>query len=300
MIIYILQTLAGIIAGGTSLSSTEQIEFSHPSNRKEEGGGPILNLYVYDIRESKQIQHSGRQVERKLTEARQVESKLEKSTQTASLNWSPTWFDVSMLLTAWDRTALGEHYLLSQALGVLLRHRALKEEFLVPELRGYGNLNMTVAVEPQIEAGSLWSALTIALRPALYLMVTVPVVPQVSPVYLVWQRTIGVDNNFQPELELENASVHKNGSIESFTKRVVVAGIVKNAVTNLPMKEAKVEVIGTKESTTTNKQGLFYFEELRNGNYVLQINSPGYLPLQVNALVDGSSCTFKEISLNPA
>lgn len=292
MIIYILQTLAEILAGGTSLSSTEQIEFSHPSNRKEEGGGPILNLYVYDIRESKQIQHSGRQVERKLTQA----------LQPASVNWSPTWFDVSMVLTAWDRTALGEHYLLSQALGILLRHRALKEEFLVPELRGYGNLNMTVAVEPQIEAGSLWSALTIALRPALYLMVTVPVEPQVSPVFLVWQRTIGVQSNFQPELELENGSVHRNGSasIETFTKRVVVAGIVKNAVSNLPMKEAKVEVIGMKKSATTNKEGLFYFEELRNGNYVLQINSPGYLPRQVNALVDGLSCTFKEISLNPA
>ncbi|MEH2423256.1 MAG: Pvc16 family protein [Nostoc sp.] len=290
MIIFILQTLAGILAGGTSLSSTEQIEFSHPSNRKEEGGGSILNLYVYDIRESKQIQHSGRQVERKLTQA----------LQPASVNWSPTWFDVSMLLTAWDRTALSEHYLLSQALSLLLRHRALKEEFLVPELRGYGNLNMTVAVEPQIEAGSLWSALTIALRPALYLMVTVPVEPQVSLVSLVWQRTIGLQNNFQPELELENGSVYRNGSIESFTKRVVVAGIVKNAVTNLPMKETKVKVIGTEKSTTTNKEGLFYFEDLRNGNYVLQINSPGYLPRQVNALVDGLSCTFKEISLNPA
>jgi Pvc16 N-terminal domain/Carboxypeptidase regulatory-like domain len=289
MIIFILQTLAGILAGGTSLSSTEQIEFSHPSNRKEEGGGPILNLYVYDIRESKQIQHSGRQVERKLTQA----------LQPASVNWSPTWFDVSMLLTAWDRTALGEHYLLSQALGILLRHRAIKEEFLVPELRGYGNLNMTVAVEPQIEAGSLWSALTIALRPALYLMVTVPVEPQVSLVSLVWQRTIGLQNNFQTELELENGSVHRNGSIESITKRVVIAGIVKNAVTNLPMKEAQVEVIGMKKSTTTNQEGLFYFEELRNGNYVLQINNPGYLPRQVNALVDGLSCTFKEISLNP-
>ncbi|MEH1926941.1 MAG: Pvc16 family protein [Nostoc sp.] len=290
MIIFIIQTLAGILAGGTSLSSTEQIEFSHPSNRKEEGGGPILNLYVYDIRESKQIQHSGRQVERKLTQA----------LQPASVNWSPTWFDVSMLLTAWDRTALGEHYLLSQALSLLLRHRALKEEFLVPELRGYGNLNMTVAVEPQIEAGSLWSALTIALRPALYLMVTVPVEPQVSLVSLVWQRTIALQNNFQPELELENASVHTNGSIESFTKRVVVAGIVKNAVTNLPMKEAKVQVIGTEKSATTNQEGLFYFEDLRNGNYLLQIKSPGYLPRQINALVDGLSCTFKEISLDPA
>jgi hypothetical protein len=284
MIIFILQTLAEILAGGTSLSRTEQIEFSHPSNRKEEGGGPILNLYVYDIRESKQIQHSGKQVERKL----------KQTLQPASVNWSPTWFDVSMVLTAWDRTALGEHYLLSQALGILLRHRALKEEFLVPELRGYGNLNMTVAVEPQIEAGSLWSALTIALRPALYLMVTVPVEPQMSLVSLVWERTFRLTNNFD-----DNQSENRNGTIETITKRIVVAGIVRNATTNRPMKETEVKVIGTQKSAITNKEGLFYFEELRNGNYILEITSSGYLPCRVNALVDGLTCTFKEISLNP-
>ncbi len=64
MLIFVLQTLAEILAGGTSLTSTEQIDFSHPSNRREEGAGPTFNLYIYDIRESKQFQQSGRQVER--------------------------------------------------------------------------------------------------------------------------------------------------------------------------------------------------------------------------------------------
>ncbi|BAZ16675.1 hypothetical protein NIES4071_85530 [Calothrix sp. NIES-4071] len=285
MLIFILQTLAEILAGGTSLTSTEQIEFSHPSNRKEEGGGAILNLYIYDIRESKQIQHSGRQVERKLSQA----------LQPVSVNWSPTWFDVSMVLTAWDRTALGEHYLLSQALTLLLRHRALKEEFLVPELRGNGNLNMTVAVEPQIEAGSLWSALTIPLRPALYLTVTVPVEPQMSLASLVWERNFRFTNNF--DYQNENAS--RNGTIETVTKRIAIAGIVRNAVTNLPMNGCEVKVIGTQKSTTSNKDGLFYFEQLRNGSYILEVSYQGCLPCQVNALVDGLVCSFKEISLNP-
>ena len=155
MLIFVLQTLAEILAGGTSLSSTEQIDFSHPSNHKGEGVGSTLNLYVYDIRESKQMQHSGRQVERKT-----------RDLQSAPVKWSPTWFDISILLTTWDRTAFGEYHLMSEAIGVLLRHRSLREEFLVSELRGYGNLNMTVSVEPQIEPGTLWSALTIPLRPS--------------------------------------------------------------------------------------------------------------------------------------
>ncbi|BDI15737.1 hypothetical protein ANSO36C_15390 [Nostoc cf. commune SO-36] len=90
MLIFVLQTLAEILAGGTSLTSTEQIDFSHPGNRREEGAGPTLNLYIFDIRESKQVQHSGRQVERKLTRA----------LQPATVNWAPAWFDVFATLNS--------------------------------------------------------------------------------------------------------------------------------------------------------------------------------------------------------
>lgn len=278
MLIFVLQTLAEILAGGTSLTSTEQIDFSHPSNRKEEGAGPTLNLYIYDIRESKQMQHSGRQVERRLTRA----------LQPADVNWSPTWFDISILLTVWDRTALGEHHLMSQALTVLLRHRLLREEFLVSELRGYGNLNMTVSLEPQLEAGSLWSALTIPLRPALYLMVTVPFVQDKKPVHLVWERIFQMQNQVG------------SGSVETITRQVVIAGVVNSALTNQPLVEAEIKVMGTQKSTNSSKEGLFYFENLSLGNYILLLSCQGYLPLQVNVLVDSQTCNFKEILLTPA
>ncbi|MCC5632289.1 Pvc16 family protein [Nostoc sphaeroides CHAB 2801] len=278
MLIFLLQTLAGILAGGTSLTSTEQIDFSHPSNRKEEGAGATLNLYIYDIRESKQMQHSGRQIERRLT----------RTLQPKNVHWSPSWFDISMLLTVWDRTALGEHHLMSEAITVLLRHRLLREEFLVSELRGYGNLNMTVSLEPQIEAGSLWSALTIPLRPALYIMVSIPFEPESSSVPLVLERI------FQMQNQLEN------GSIETITKKVVIAGVVRSAVTNQPLLEAEIKVMGTEKSTNSNKEGLFYFENLSRGNYILLLNCPGYLPIQVNVLVDSENCNFKEILLTPA
>ncbi|MGB3655923.1 MAG: Pvc16 family protein [Rivularia sp. (in: cyanobacteria)] len=278
MLIFVLQTLAEILAGGTSLTSTEQIDFSHPSNHKEAGVGPTLNLYVYDIRESKQMQHSGRQVERKLTQ----------TIQSAPVKWFPTWFDISILLTAWDRTAFGEYHLIGEAITVLLRHRLLREEFLVSELRGYGNLNMTVAVEPQLEAGSLWSALTIPLRPALYLMVTVPFVPESNVVPLVLERIFDMQNQFG------------NGSVETITRKVAIAGVVKSALTNQPLLEAEIKVAGTQKSASSTKEGLFYFENLSLGNYILLLNCQGYLPLQVNILVDSENCNFKEILLTPA
>lgn len=278
MLILVLQTLAEILAGGTSLTSTEQIEFSHPSNRREEGGGSTLNLYIYDIRESKQLQQSGRQVERKLT----------RGLQPATVSWSPNWFDVSLVLTAWDRTTLGEHHLLGEALTVLLRHRSLREEFLVPELRGYGNLSMTVSVDPTIEVGSLWSALTIPLRPALYLTMTVPFEAQSTSVPLVWDRIIQLQNQYT------------NGTVEAIAKQIAIAGVVKSAVTNLPLDATEVRVMGTEKTITSNKEGLFFFEDLRLGNYVLTLNCPGYLLQNVNVLVDSPSCTFKEILLTPA
>ncbi|OUL19246.1 Pvc16 family protein [Nostoc sp. 106C] len=278
MLIFVLQTLAEILAGGTSLTSTEQIDFSHPSNRREEGAGPTLNLYVYDIRESKQFQQSGRQVERKPS----------RGLQPTSVSWSPNWFDVSMLITAWDRTALGEHHLLSEALTVLLRHRSLQEDYLVPELRGYGNLSLTVALDPAIEIGSLWSALNVPLRSALYVTAMIPVEPQSTLVPLVWERIFNLQNQLS-----------ENGNSTVVTRRVAIAGMVKSAVTNLPLLSAEVTVQRTKKSAVSNKEGLFFFEDIRIGNYVLTVNCPGYLPQNVNVLVDSQSYSFKEILLTP-
>ncbi|MBD2354952.1 DUF4255 domain-containing protein [Tolypothrix sp. FACHB-123] len=278
MLIFVLQTLAEILAGGTSLTSTEQIDFSHPSNRREEGAGPTLNLYVYDIRESKQFQQSGRQVERKAS----------RSLQPTSVGWSPNWFDVSMLLTAWDRTALGEHHLLSEALTVLLRHRSLQEDYLVPELRGYGNLSLTVALDPPIEIGSLWSALNVPLRSALYITAMIPVEPQTTLVPLVYERIFNLQNQLS-----------ENGNGTVVTRRVAIAGMVKSAVTNLPLTTAEVTIQRTKKSAISNQEGLFFFEDIRLGNYVLTVNCPGYLPQNVNVLVDSQSYSFKEILLTP-
>lgn len=279
MLIFVLQTLAEILAGGTSLTSTEQIDFSHPGNIREEGREAILNLYVYDIRESKQLQHSGRQVERKSAQ---------RGLQSVAVNWSPSWFDVSMLLTAWDRTTLGEHLLLTEALTLLLRHRSLREEFLVPELRDYGNLSMTVSLEPPIEVGSLWSALAIPLRPALYLTVSVPFETRVASVPLVWERIIRTQNQWQ-----------ENGNGAVVTKRVAIAGIIKNSVTNLPIASVKVTVIGTEKSTLSNQEGLFFFEDLDLGKYILKLNCPDYSPQNVNVLVDSPNYIFKTILLTP-
>ena len=278
MLIYVLQSLAQILAGGTSLVSTEQIDFNHLGNRREESTMPTLNLYVYDIRESRQLQHSGRQVDRKAS----------RNLQSANVSWTPDWFDVSILLTAWDRTALGEHYLISEALSLLLRHRSIQEQFLAPELRRYGNLSMSVALEPPIEVGSLWSALNVPLRPALYLTVAVPIDSQQNSIPMVWERIVSLNN-----------LLDKQGDCAVITKKVAIAGLVKNETTNLPISEVGIIVAGTEKSTESNDEGLFFFDNLSTGNYVLVLDYPGYSSQNVNVLVETEGYSFKEILLRP-
>jgi Pvc16 N-terminal domain/Carboxypeptidase regulatory-like domain len=279
MLISVLQTLAEILAGGTSLTSTEQIDFSRPGSRRDEGAGTLLNLYFYDIRESKQVQHSGRQVERKLSEG---------GLQTANVNWSPNWFDVSLLVTAWDRTTLGEHHLLSEALNLLLRYRSIQEEFLAPGLRGFGNLSLSVSATPPIELGALWSALSVPLRPALYLTVTVPFEAQSTSRPLVWERIMSLSSGPQ-----------KNGNGKILTRRVSIAGIIKSAVTSLPLAATEVSVTGIERSTQSNEEGLFFLDNIHPGNYVLTLNCPGYTSQHCNVLVDNQTYPFKEVLLTP-
>jgi hypothetical protein len=275
MLTSILQTLAELLAGGTTLTSTEQIDFSHPADLKDRSAGPLLNLYLYDIRESKH-QRSSKQVAGHIAES---------NCSNTIVACPANWFDVSILLTASDRTTLGGHHLLSEALSLLLRHHLLREEFLAPNLRGQGNLSLTVSLDPPIEIGGLWSALAVPLRPALYLTVAVPFEPQIPA---LWEQASGKQNAWQ-ETQISNA----------IAKHIVIAGIVKNAVTTQSLAEVKVSLLGTEKAVISNSKGIFFFEDLNFGNYILQLSGPGYQVQNCNVLVDSSTYTFKEILLNP-
>lgn len=143
MIPAIVWTLAEILVRGTSLVGTEQIDFGHPGEQREQR--PALNLYCYDLRERKE-----------------------------GVGGGPYWCDVSFVITAWDWTALGEQRLLSEALAQLIRHRPLGEAVLAESLRGHGALPLTVFSSETVCAVSLWTALGVPLRPAVLVTVSAP------------------------------------------------------------------------------------------------------------------------------
>jgi len=162
MIPAVAQTLANLLAGGTSLINTEQIDFSHPGLRQDIR--PVLNLYCYSIQENNRMPPS---------RGHKMQGLNAHRTNKAIAN-SAVWFDVSFLLIAWDHTALGEQQLLSEALALLLRHSVLPENFRPPALRDYGILPMHVSASKLANVPAFWGALGISLRPALNVTVTIP------------------------------------------------------------------------------------------------------------------------------
>ena len=275
----ILQTLAEIVAGGTMLGSTEQIDFSHPSNLIDRERTSSLNLYLYDFRLSPRIANNGRQVERSF----------DGTNPRADIRSAPSWFDVSILVTAYDRTVLGEHSLLTDVLSLLLRCPLLREEFLTPDLRGHGNLMLSVTNDPPIDIASLWNSLSISIRPAIYLTVTVPL--------SVWRKTT-VPLVIERQLKV-NDSIPATGKSETVA-RLALVGIVRNALTSKPLKGIRVVIEGTEKSVSSNNQGYFFFENLKSGNYALQFKRLGYQDQTCNVLVDGESCSPKEVFLTPS
>ncbi|MDZ4877422.1 MAG: hypothetical protein CLLPBCKN_006857 [Chroococcidiopsis cubana SAG 39.79] len=278
MLTSILQVLAENLAGGiTTLTNTEQIDFSHPVNISDQNRDCLLNVYLYDIRKSKQMQHSqGWDVKRHFTEGK------------AEVSPWPTWFDISIIITAIDRTnTLGEYRLFYEALSFCLQHKSLPEQLLPLELQGYGDLLMDV-LDPPIEIGGLWSALSAPLRPTIHLTMTVPiVVGKKEEPYLVTQRVFGMQHS--------SSEATKSQS----TRRVSIVGIIKNRKTKEPIAEVEVALLGTEKSVTSDSQGLFSFENLRDGNYKLRLSCRGYESLNCNVLVENGTHTFKEVLLTP-
>lgn len=276
----ILQTLAEMLTNGTVLTSTEQIDFGHPASLENSNRDLSLNLYLYDVRISKKMPNHGRQVERHFDESRQV----------ADISRAPSWFDISIVITARDRTLLGEHRLLSETLMLLMRSRMLREEFLTPDLRGHGNLPLSITNDPPIDVGSLWSSLSIPIRPAIYLTVTVPFnVWRKTTVPLVTERHFGVNN-----------SVPATSKSRSKTQKAAIAGIVKNTLNSQPLKRVRVLLQGTEQSAISNEEGYFIFENLSSGNYILHLKRFGYQFKTCNVIADGKSCIPKEILLMPS
>ncbi|WOD37076.1 Pvc16 family protein [Nodosilinea sp. E11] len=158
MISAIAQAVANILASGTCLTSTEQIDFGYPG-RLGRDHKPCLNLYHYEI-QSAQGHYS--------------ETSHEVNADGRSQARSPLWFDLFFALMVQDHTALGEQHMLSESLTLLLQYPYIPARFLSPPLQAYEALPLSVVPMTLMAQPTFWSAIGIPLRPALQIMVTTP------------------------------------------------------------------------------------------------------------------------------
>lgn len=168
MIPVIAKNLAQILVDGTSLSSTEQIDFSPPST--DLIGQSALTIYCYNIQESRSSGSDALQLWGcNAPFMTQIDFK------------SLRWFELSFLISAWDYTVLGEQQLLSEALLSLINHPSLPLTLLLPELQIVEELPLEISSAPTIDPVMLWYSLGLPIRPAVYLAIKVPILPRAGP-----------------------------------------------------------------------------------------------------------------------
>ncbi|MFG2625319.1 DUF4255 domain-containing protein [Streptomyces sp. NPDC048473] len=135
---------------------------------------PMVNLYLYDIREDMRRRERG------------LHNEYDERGAIIARRRPPRFFKLSYLITAWTKRPEDEHRLLSSLLGCLLRYEALPPERLTGTLAEIGAaVPMSIALPPPEDRSfaDVWSALGGELKPSLDLVISVPVTA--SPSYVV-------------------------------------------------------------------------------------------------------------------
>ncbi|MEU5718283.1 DUF4255 domain-containing protein [Streptomyces sp. NPDC020403] len=133
---------------------------------------PMVNLYLYDIREDVRRRERG------------LHNEYDERGAVVARRRPPRYFKLSYLITAWTKRPEDEHRLLSSLLACLLRHETLPPERLAGSLAEIGAaVPMSIALPPPEDRSfaDVWSALGGELKPSLDLVISVPVTA--SPSY---------------------------------------------------------------------------------------------------------------------
>lgn len=130
--------------------------------------GPVVDLYLYDIREDLRRRTTG------MLDERGDDGVM--ISRRATLRF----FKLSYLLTAWTQRPEDEHRLLSALLVCFLRHDTVPAQYLVGALANSPvSIGILVALPPpeNHQISDVWSALGGELKASLDLVVTIPVDP---------------------------------------------------------------------------------------------------------------------------
>lgn len=238
-----------------------QIAFERPSEQFSPSQTTI-NLFLFDIRENKELRTSERVVERRNGEA--------------LLTRPPKRIDCSYLVTAWaaggtgPKLVLEEHELLGQVMQVLARHPTIPERFLQGSLKDQGlPLPLSVGGTDRGEMkypADFWTALGNKLRPSLVVTATIELPtsePESAPLVKTHGLRLGLRD---PEAA---AGVLAGAGGDSFP----VVGLVTDAK-GKPLAGATVDG-DAGPSTTTDGEGRYALGMMPAGAHSLSVRAGG-------------------------
>jgi len=156
----------------------DQFELSFNAPNKEwvsrlSGDKPVVNIYLYDIRENLQLRSNQWEVLKKEDGSYTKEPPLIR-------------LDLYYLVTVWSPDAsdgiIEEHYVLGLIFSNLFRYSKIPYEFFqgdIKRIKPLPEVPISIATEDAFKEqgiGQFWSTMELGWKPALYLTVTAPII----------------------------------------------------------------------------------------------------------------------------
>ncbi|MFF4935302.1 DUF4255 domain-containing protein [Streptomyces griseofuscus] len=161
------EALRALLGGGPRAGTAVDVSFETPGGSwaAARRGGPVINTYLYDIREDVDRRQFG------------YIPVVDEGDTVVGRRRQPHWFRLSYLVTAWADRPAEEHRLLADLLTDLLSHEELAPSELPGALGALGlPVPLSVSGTPAASRSltEIWSALGTELRPSLDVTVTAP------------------------------------------------------------------------------------------------------------------------------
>mgnify|MGYP005844770923 CR=1 FL=1 len=258
------EVLKRLLVERIPLDPTEvDITFDIPS--RDWSGGlakPTVNLYLYDIRENREL--------------READWWVDKENGRASKRKPPVRIDLSYMITAWTRAIEDEHRLLWQVLATLLRHDTIPEELLQGDLARQAYPLRTKVAQPDgalSNPADFWSALENLLKPSINYVLTVAVdLEAIATAPLVFTKIARVRDVAH---ELSEEVIQVGGTVRS-----------KDG-DRQPLSSARVTIRETGATAVTDEEGRFRFANVPRGKYTIDVLAPDGRSAEMGITVPG-------------
>jgi len=263
----IRQLLVGELAKIPERGSLTDLKILFDSPSSVEGkstSSRTVHLYLHDIRENLKRREEYYRVSRHPDDR-----------HLAGRTRAPVNLDLAYLVSAEATgTAGGEHQLLSDILGVLLRCDDIPVEYYQGSFahQAPGVIKLTVATADHPAHGdlaALWRSLGLPVKPAITLVASVKFNPfETRWTQVVREAIVGMHTSADPSKRGEDFTI--NGL------HVSAAGVVVAAGRSLPLRGARVRVTNTELTAVSDERGIFFLTNLPPGAHRLEISLPGF------------------------